>query len=501
MTVRTRVAPSPTGDPHRRNCLCRVDQSGLRAQPGRPVHSAHRRHRRGAQHARFGADDHRCVAMARPRLGRRSGRRRQLRVRIARASARTSIARTRRVCSTMAMRSIASARRSDWTSCAPSRLRAVRTRGYDGHCLSLDRASGRAACCGRRAARHPHEGSDGGHLSFHRRAARRDRDSVFADRHAGVDQGRRLSDLPHGRGRRRSPDADHAHPARRGLDQFGAEARAAVPVLRLGDAGVLSSAAVAQSRRQQAVEASQSDEHQLLPARGLSARGADQLSRPHGMVDARPARDVRTRRDDRSVRHQAHFARRSGVRLHEAELAERAVHSQAVAARISRSRSRLGISRRSARSSWCRSCRSAPSGSSIWCRWPVIWSAIAARSRPPTSRTRICRRTTPSGFCSSCCGGSTKCANGIARRCTAGVQRIASAMGFKIRDFLFPLFVAISGQPVSLPLYDSMVVLGADLTRMRIRDAIDVLGGVSKKLTKKWEKEFRELVDTPTGAA
>ncbi len=36
---------------------------------------------------------------------------------------------------------------------------------------------------------------------------------------------------------------------------------------------------------------------------------------------------------------------------------------------------------------------------------------------------------------------------------------------------------------------------------MRIRDAIEVLGGVSKKLAKKWEKEFRELVDTPTGAA
>ena len=83
----------------------------------------------------------------------------------------------------------------------------------------------------------------------------------------------------------------------------------------------------------------------------------------------------------------------------------------------------------------------------------------------------------------------------------AGVQRIASAMGFKIRDFLFPLFVAISGQPVSLPLYDSMEVLGADLTRLRIRDAIEVLGGVSKKLTKKWEKEFRDLVDTPPGAA
>jgi glutamyl-tRNA synthetase len=82
-----------------------------------------------------------------------------------------------------------------------------------------------------------------------------------------------------------------------------------------------------------------------------------------------------------------------------------------------------------------------------------------------------------------------------------GIQHLANAMGFKIRDFLFPLFVAISGQSVSLPLFDSMAVLGADLTRMRIRDAVDVLGGVSKKLAKKWEKDFRDLVDTPTDAA
>jgi glutamyl-tRNA synthetase len=74
-------------------------------------------------------------------------------------------------------------------------------------------------------------------------------------------------------------------------------------------------------------------------------------------------------------------------------------------------------------------------------------------------------------------------------------------MDFKIRDFLFPLFVAIAGQSVSLPLFDSMAILGADLTRMRIRDALDVLGGVSKKLAKKWEKDFRALVDTPPGAA
>jgi glutamyl-tRNA synthetase len=79
-------------------------------------------------------------------------------------------------------------------------------------------------------------------------------------------------------------------------------------------------------------------------------------------------------------------------------------------------------------------------------------------------------------------------------------QRLSEALGLKIRDFLFPLFLAISGRPVALPLFDSMVVLGPDITRVRMRDALEALGGVSKKQSKKLEKEFRSLVDSP-GAA
>jgi hypothetical protein len=40
-------------------------------------------------------------------------------------------------------------------------------------------------------------------------------------------------------------------------------------------------------------------------------------------------------------------------------------------------------------------------------------------------------------------------------------QSLASWMGLKIREFLFPLFIALSGRPVALPLFDSMVLLGA----------------------------------------
>jgi glutamyl-tRNA synthetase len=35
---------------------------------------------------------------------------------------------------------------------------------------------------------------------------------------------------------------------------------------------------------------------------------------------------------------------------------------------------------------------------------------------------------------------------------------------------------------------DAMEILGPDLTRFRLRQAIDLLGGVSKKENKEWEK-------------
>jgi glutamyl-tRNA synthetase len=74
-------------------------------------------------------------------------------------------------------------------------------------------------------------------------------------------------------------------------------------------------------------------------------------------------------------------------------------------------------------------------------------------------------------------------------------QTLAQACGFKFRDFLFPLFVAVSGRPVALPLFDSFVFLGSDLTRARIRQALDDLQ-VSGKAKKKLEKDFDRIQQT-----
>lgn len=79
-------------------------------------------------------------------------------------------------------------------------------------------------------------------------------------------------------------------------------------------------------------------------------------------------------------------------------------------------------------------------------------------------------------------------------------KALATAMNLKLRDMLFPLFVAIAGRPVALPLFDSMAFLGPDLTRARLRSALDALGGVSKQEGKQLAAAFEALPLDPPAA-
>ena len=74
------------------------------------------------------------------------------------------------------------------------------------------------------------------------------------------------------------------------------------------------------------------------------------------------------------------------------------------------------------------------------------------------------------------------------------MNQLAEGCGIKLRDFLQPLFVAIGGSTVCPPLFDSMEILGADLTRVRVRLALEALGGVSKKQTSRLEKDYRTIM-------
>jgi glutamyl-tRNA synthetase len=73
------------------------------------------------------------------------------------------------------------------------------------------------------------------------------------------------------------------------------------------------------------------------------------------------------------------------------------------------------------------------------------------------------------------------------------LRTASEALELKLRDLTAPLYVAVSGSTSSTPLFRSMEVLGADVSRMRIRRAIDALGGMSRKRAKKLDKRYRQL--------
>ncbi len=79
----------------------------------------------------------------------------------------------------------------------------------------------------------------------------------------------------------------------------------------------------------------------------------------------------------------------------------------------------------------------------------------------------------------------------------AELKSIADATGVKVKDFLAPIFVAIAGTSASFSVVDSMELLGPDMSRARLRHAIAVLGGVSKKALKRLEKEYQQLPAAP----
>jgi glutamyl-tRNA synthetase len=74
--------------------------------------------------------------------------------------------------------------------------------------------------------------------------------------------------------------------------------------------------------------------------------------------------------------------------------------------------------------------------------------------------------------------------------------RMAEKEGLKMKELTAPFYVALSGATSALPLYDTMAILGSDMTRRRIQYALEALGTIgaplSEKKLKKLEKEYQE---------
>jgi glutamyl-tRNA synthetase len=78
----------------------------------------------------------------------------------------------------------------------------------------------------------------------------------------------------------------------------------------------------------------------------------------------------------------------------------------------------------------------------------------------------------------------------------AELKSLADAMQIKIKDMMPPLFIAVAGTTASISVTDAMELLGSDMTRARLRNAIETLGGIGNKTLKALEKEFRALGQT-----
>ena len=66
---------------------------------------------------------------------------------------------------------------------------------------------------------------------------------------------------------------------------------------------------------------------------------------------------------------------------------------------------------------------------------------------------------------------------------------LAERLDIPLRDLSRPFYVAVTGAKASTPLFQSMEVLGLDMVRVRLRRAIESLGGISSKRMKTLEKE------------
>lgn len=68
------------------------------------------------------------------------------------------------------------------------------------------------------------------------------------------------------------------------------------------------------------------------------------------------------------------------------------------------------------------------------------------------------------------------------------LKSVAEKLDAKLRDVTRPFYVAITGSATSVPLYDAIRILGRDIVRERLRVALEVLGGVSSAELKEWAK-------------
>ena len=179
----------------------------------------------------------------------------------------------------------------------------------------------------------------------------------------------------------------------------------------------------------------------------------------------------------RAFRGRARSDRRPGLRRGEARLAQRAIHSRAP---------RRGVVRRSASREWAitpeRLTRiaqlAAPRIERLSDLGPLLAflfsGRIAMRAGDLRARSST-KRETRQALDARAGRARRVCPRGTRPAIEAVLKSVADALDKKARDVARPFYVAITGSPTSIPLYDSMEMLGRDIVRERLRNALDVL--------------------------
>ena len=72
------------------------------------------------------------------------------------------------------------------------------------------------------------------------------------------------------------------------------------------------------------------------------------------------------------------------------------------------------------------------------------------------------------------------------------LRDLATLTTIKFRDFLRPFFIIIAGSPVSVPLFDAMEILGRDLCRARLRHALGLVGKPQTAEKRNWLKTLQQ---------
>ena len=74
------------------------------------------------------------------------------------------------------------------------------------------------------------------------------------------------------------------------------------------------------------------------------------------------------------------------------------------------------------------------------------------------------------------------------------IRWVADSLDLKLKDVMPVVFMVFSGTRQAISAFDLAVLLGPDRTRARVRAALNVMGGVSKKGLKRLEKSYQEAI-------